>query len=250
LNGFQVTVFEAKDRLGGMPALAPAFRMPPAALTADINRIKQLGVDFVMNHALQETPEALLQKGFDAVYLACGFPRDASLDIPGIEGAGVYSALEILEEVARGGRPDLGRRVLIIGGGNTAMDAARTARRLSGHPVTVVYRRTYQEMPAEKEEIDELFREGNILEQLATPHRIILTAGRVSGLECLRNKLGSPDAGGRRKPIPLQGSEFILEADTFLIEKGPGGIEIIEVLLGKFHFPGVTLLSCLFFPRV
>ncbi|WP_148134068.1 putative selenate reductase subunit YgfK [Candidatus Formimonas warabiya] len=220
LNGVQATIFEAKDRAGGMPALAPAFRIPPAVVQEDIDRIKGLGVEIKLSHPITTPPEELLKEGFDAVYLACGFPKDARLNIEGMEGKGIFSALDLLDQVARGEKPDLGSRVLVIGGGNTAMDAARTARRLTGNPATVVYRRTAQEMPAAREEVEELLAEGNVLEELVSPIRVILRDGRVSGLECLRNKLGEPDADGRRKPVPIEGSGFVLEADAIVVAVG------------------------------
>ncbi len=220
LNGVQATILEARDRPGGMLALAPHFRLPPEVVQADIARITNLGVELVLNHRVTAPPEALLQEGFDAIYVATGFQQDAGLEIPGIEGEGVFTALRFLEAVARGGRPALGQKVLVIGGGNTAMDAARTARRLTGHPVTVVYRRTRAEMPAEPEEVAWLLEEGNELRELASPLRIILQDGRVAALECVRNEMGAPDADGRRKPVPIPGSEFQIEADAVILAIG------------------------------
>ncbi len=220
LNGVQVTIFEARDRPGGMLAVAPHFRLPPEVVRADIERILGLGVELVLNRRVTEPPEELLKQGFDAVYIATGFQKDADLQIPGIEGEGVFTALRFLEAVARGERPALGQKVLVIGGGNTAMDAARTARRLTGHPATVVYRRSRAEMPAEPEELAWLLEEGNELIELASPLRIILKNGRVAALECVRNELGAPDADGRRKPVPIAGSEFQIKADTIIIAIG------------------------------
>jgi putative selenate reductase len=220
LNGVQVTIFEAKDRPGGMLALAPAFRLPPAIVQEDVERITGLGVKIELSHPITTPPEQLLEEGFEAVYVACGFPKDARLDIPGIEGQGVCTALDLLERVARGEKPALGSKTLVIGGGNTAMDAARTARRLTGAAVTVVYRRTKREMPATDEEIEGLLAEGNVLEELASPTRIVLQDGRVMALECVRNRLGEPDADGRRRPIPIEGSEFTLAADSIIVAIG------------------------------
>ncbi len=220
LNGVRVTIFEAQDRPGGMLALAPAFRLPPAIVQADIDRILSLGVELKLNHPITAPPEELLKQGFDAVYVACGFPRDARLDIPGIEGAGVYAALDLLAQVARGEKPELGERVLVIGGGNTAMDAARTARRLTGRPVTVLYRRTRAEMPAEPEEVADLLAEGNVLAELVSPVRVIRQDGRVTALECVRNAPGEPDADGRRRPMPIPGSEFQMPADAVIVAIG------------------------------
>jgi putative selenate reductase len=179
-----------------------------------------LGAELKLNHRVTVPPQALLREGFDAVYVATGFQRDAVLKVEGIEGTGVLTALRFLESVARDEEPELGSRVLVIGGGNTAMDAARTAQRLTGHPSTVVYRRTQAEMPAEAEELRDLFDEGNDLIELASPSRVILKEGCVTALECVRNELGEPGPDGRRKPVPVQGSEFEIDADAIILAIG------------------------------
>jgi putative selenate reductase len=214
LRGVQATIFEARGVPGGMCAIAPPFRIPPEVVQADVERITALGVELVLNHRVTVPPDELLAQGYDAVYLATGFQRDAVLDIPGIEGQGVFTALRFLESVAAGERPDLGEKVLVIGGGNTAMDTARTAQRLTGNPSTVVYRRTLAEMPAETEELEWLFEEGNELIELASPTRVILENGRVTGLECVRNELGEPGPDGRRRPEAVPGSEFQIGTDS------------------------------------
>jgi len=228
LNGVQVTIYEARDRAGGMLALAPAFRLPEPVIKEDIDRIKNLGVKIELSHPITTPPERLLGEGFDAVYIASGFQKGTRLSIEGEEGQGVFQALDVLERVARGEEINLGPRVLVIGGGNTAMDGARTARRLApplsppqgGGRVTVVYRRTRREMPATEEEIEGLFAEGITLDELASPTRIILREGRVAALECVRNKLGKPGADGRRRPVPIKGSEFQIEADSIILAIG------------------------------
>jgi putative selenate reductase len=240
LNGVQVTIFEAKDRAGGMLAIAPAFRLPPAVVQEASERITGMGVEIVLSHPITKPPEELLKDGFDAVYIACGFQQGSRLDIEGIEGQGVFEAFDLLEWARRGAgareqrskgaeeqegasapRPlRTSARVLVIGGGNTAMDAARTAQRLTGKPVTVVYRRSEREMPATEEEKEGLFAEGNTLEGLASPVRVILQDGRVAALECVRNRLGEPEADGRRRPVPIEGSEFQMEADSIIVAIG------------------------------
>ncbi len=220
LNGVRPTVFESREMPGGMLAIAPHFRLPQAVVEQDINRILDLGVELRLNHRITVPPAYLIDEGFDAVYLACGFQKDAVLDIEGIDGQGVFTALRFLEQVALGERPELGSQVLVIGGGNTAMDAARTAQRITGQPVTVVYRRTGAEMPAEPEELRDLFDEGNGLIELATPKRVILEQGRVVGLECVRNELGAPDASGRRRPVAIEDSEFEIAADAIILAIG------------------------------
>ena len=186
-----------------------------------LHRITGLGVELKLSHPVTQSPEALLSQGFDAVFLASGFQKNAPLFIEGIQGPGVYSALELLERARVGEPVDLGQRVLVIGGGDTAMDAARVSRRLSRSPVTILYRRTRVEMPASAEEIEGALEEGNHLEELVSPVRVIRDGrGRVTALECQRNRLGEPDAGGRRRPEPIPGGEFQLPADTVIVAVG------------------------------
>ncbi len=222
LNGVEVTIYEAKGRPGGMLTIAPPFRLPEAIVQEDIDRITGLGVKLELSHPITSPPEELLREGFDAVYIASGAGGDARLGIEGEDGEGVYHALDFLDRVRRGERVELGHRVLVIGGGNSAMDAARTAKRLTGGSgkVTIVYRRTRAEMPANEEEIAEALIEGVILEELASPTRIILREGRVAGLECVRNRLGEPGPDGRRRPVPIARSEFQLEADSIIVAIG------------------------------
>jgi len=220
LNGIAVTVYEAKDRPGGMLNLAPLFRLPRAVIEQDVDRILQLGVDLQLSSPVKSPPEELLAQGYDAVYIAVGFPRDARLDLPGFDGDRAYTALDFLERVAWGARPDLGTRVAVIGGGNTAMDAARTAARISGNPVTVLYRRTRAEMPAATEEVEDLLAEGNELIELVSPVRVIREDGRITAIECIRNELGAPDESGRRRPVPIPGSEFRIPVDSVILAIG------------------------------
>ncbi|MDR1649735.1 MAG: putative selenate reductase subunit YgfK [Synergistaceae bacterium] len=224
-RGLSVTVYEARERAGGMMAIAPEFRLPHAVMDRDVQRIVSLGVDIEYGAKIAGSPEKLLKDGFDAVYLSCGFPKDAPLGIEGDDAPGVWGALDLLERVARGERPKLGR-VLVVGGGNTAVDAARTAQRLSGEPVVMVYRRTRAEMPAERDEQELLFEEGNSLVELALPKRVVTADGKVSGLECEKARLGEPDASGRRRPEP-SGEFFTLEADSIVAAIGQSADEEI-----------------------
>jgi len=220
LNGVDVTIYEAKERPGGMLTLAPAFRLPDEVIQEDIERIKSLGVKIELSHPITAPPETLLGDGCDAVYVASGAQRDARLGIEGEGGEGVYHALDFLGRVRRGERVELGEKVLVIGGGNSAMDAARTARRLTDGPVTVVYRRTRQEMPANDEEIEDALAEGVALQELVSPVRVVLGEGRVAALECVRNELGQVGPDGRRRPVPIEGSEFQIEADSIIVAIG------------------------------
>ncbi len=219
LAGVEVEVFEAGPGPGGMIALAPEFRLPRAALRQDVARLERLGVKFFYNRPLASAAE-LLDRGFDAVFLAPGFPGEAKLGIPGEEGPGVLGALALFRALAQGERPDLGEKVVVVGGGNTAMDAARAAWRLTGRPVTVVYRRSRAEMPAHPEEVEELLREGNELVELATPLRIARRGGKVAALWCLRNRLGEPGPDGRPKPEPIPGTEFRIPCDSVIVAVG------------------------------
>lgn len=220
LSGVAVTIYEAKDAPGGMMRLVPPFRLPDEVIRKDVERVLSLGVDLRLSSPVAVPPEELLQEGYDAVFLACGMQRDMSLPIKGIEGAGVWPALELLSRVRAGERPALGKRVVVIGGGDTAMDAARVARRLGAGEVVVAYRRTRAEMPASEEELSGALEEGVELLELVSPVRVLREGGRVVGLECVRNELGDPGPDGRRRPVPIPGSEFTLPADAVVVAIG------------------------------
>ncbi len=219
-RGVQAVIFEAKDQPGGMMRLIPPFRLPDEIIRKDIDRILNLGVEMKLAHPITTSPEKLLTEGFDAVFIAAGFQKDVPLGLPGEDSRGVYYALGFLEKIRRGERPDLGKKALVIGGGDTAMDAARVSSRLTGEPAIVLYRRTRREMPASPEELRDALAEGVILEELVTPVKIESENGRFTGLLCQRNSLGEPDASGRRRPVPIPGSEFLVEADSIIIAIG------------------------------
>ncbi len=244
LSGAEVTVFERRSKAGGWPAVAPQFRLPEAVVQSDVDRIEALGVKLRLGEAFVSSPSQLLEQGYDAVYLACGFQKDAALDIPGEDAAGVWGALDLLERVAFGETPELGTRVLVVGGGNTAMDAARTAQRLTGRPVTVVYRRTEDEMPADEDELEDLLVEGNALLPLLSPHRIVTDGERVTALECLRNELGEPGPDGRRRPVPVTGSEHQLPADTVILAIGQRpDVSFLDASDIRFHDNGRAVVD-------
>ncbi|MDD5264992.1 MAG: FAD-dependent oxidoreductase [Candidatus Bipolaricaulis sp.] len=249
LAGIAVTVFEAKDRAGGMPALAPAFRLPPDVVAADVARIAALGVAIHTNASIAK-PLDLLAQGFAAVYVATGFPKDSLPgDVAGIGADGVYGAVDFLDRVAHGRPPALGAAVVVIGGGNTAMDAARAASRLSRHPCTVAYRRTRAEMPADTEEVALLLEEGNVLVELVSPVAVVAEQGRVVAVECVRNRLGEPGPDGRRRPEPVPGTDLRLPADAVIVATGqspdpnlrhswmletrPNGVVVVEEATGR-----------------
>jgi putative selenate reductase len=219
-RGVQTTIFEAKDQPGGMMRLIPPFRLPTEIIMKDIDRIVNLGVDLKTSNPFTDSPEKLLEAGYSAVYIAAGFQKDLPLGLPGEDSQGVFYALKLLESIRHGERPDLGRKALVIGGGDTAMDAARTASRLTGQPATILYRRTRAEMPASPEELNDALAEGVILEELITPLKVESENGRFTGLVCQRNRLGEPDASGRRRPLPIPGSDFLVKGDAIIIAIG------------------------------
>jgi len=219
LNGVKSTIFEAKDSPGGMLRMIPSFRLPQEIIDEDIKRITDLGVKILVSHPVTHSPEEYLDQGYDAVYVAAGFQEDIPLGIEG-EGQGVFAALDLLERTRCGEKLNLGKKAVVIGGGDTAMDAARAALRLTGNPATILYRRTRKEMPASPEELEGALEEGTILEELVTPLRVVRENGKMVALECLRNRLGEPDASGRRRPVVIEGSEFLVPADAVITAIG------------------------------
>jgi len=232
--GYGVTVFERASKPGGLLRLGiPEYRLPRAILDGEIARVQALGVEIKTNALISGESSWRELQHFDAVFLATGAHQSRKLGIPGEELGGVFSGLQFLRAVNEGRKVGIGRRVLVLGGGNTAMDAARCALRL-GSQVTVLYRRTRQEMPAIDEEVEDALREGVEIRFLVAPVRIHGREGKVAQLECIRMQLGEPDETGRRRPIPLEGSNFLLDADTILSAVGeaidtdalPAGVQI------------------------
>lgn len=219
--GYGVTVYEAAEEAGGILRLGiPEYRLPKALLAREIERIAALGVEIRCGCRIGEDLSwADLAKAHDAIFVATGVHRSRGLGVEGEEVDGIRPGLSFLREVNFGGRPEVGRKVVVVGGGNTAMDCARTALRLGGDPL-VLYRRTRAEMPAIDEEVLEAEREGIRFDFLAAPVGVRSERGRLTGLDCIRMKLGEADESGRRRPIPIEGSEFHLPADTVLTAIG------------------------------
>ena len=214
LQGHGVTVFEALQRSGGMLRFGiPAYRLSDEIVDADINLIERTGVQ-ILTGTRVASAEALLAQGFDAVLIASGAWRSAKMDIPLEGGAAVLDGLAFLKDVSEGAAPKLGERVVVVGGGNTAIDAARVSRRL-GAEVVQLYRRTQAEMPASAEEIAEALAEGVAIEYLCAPVRI--APGQVT---CIRMELGPADASGRPRPVPVAGSEFVIAAHSVITAIG------------------------------
>ncbi len=220
LKGYQVTLFETLDTLGGMLRVGiPDYRLPPDVLDREIGYILSLGVKTRTGVRLGRdfTLADLQQEGFAAIFIGIGAHASLKLGIPGEDGTrGVIDALAFLRGVNLGTGIAIGKRVVVVGGGNVAIDAARVALRLGAEKVSVVYRRSEAEMPAYAEEVAGALAEGVRFEYLTAPVRILGAEGAVTGFECLRTELGPPDASGRRRPVPIAGSEFQIPCDTLI----------------------------------
>jgi 2-oxoacid:acceptor oxidoreductase delta subunit (pyruvate/2-ketoisovalerate family) len=246
-RGYGVTVFEALSEPGGMMRVGiPSYRLPRAVLDSEIAAIEALGVEIRTGQRLGDNLRWQRLSGYQAVFLAVGQHRSHKLDVPGEEGAGVLPGLTFLRQVNAGQKVPVGPRVTVIGGGNTAMDAARSARRLLLRPavlaglgaphVSILYRRSRNEMPAIQEEIEETEGEGIHIEYLTAPIEVLRSAGKVTGLKCVRMRLGTPDERGRRRPEPIAGSEYTVEADTVITALGQeadlSGLEGVQAAKG------------------
>ena len=220
LKGYQVSIYEALSELGGMLRVGiPDYRLPLEVLDREIDYIIKLDMEVKRGTRLGKdfTLDDLKEQGFKAIFLGIGAHRGMKLNIPGEEDfEGVLDAVDFLRAMNLGDRELPGRRVLIIGGGNVAVDAARTALRLGAEEVHIAYRRTRGEMPAYEEEIEEALAEGVKIHYLTAPVSIHGTDGRCTGLECVKTELGEPDASGRRRPLPVEGSEFVIGCDTVI----------------------------------
>ncbi len=220
LEGYKVTVYEAMPEPGGMMRYGiPEHRLPRWVLDQEIGNLKRFGIEIQTGVKIGKdlTLQELKDHGAKAVFLAVGAWKGLRLGIPGEkEGPGVQDVTTFLREVHLGKLKKLEGKVVVIGGGHSALDGARTALRLGAQEVTIVYRRSKAEMLAEPEEIEEAEAEGVKILFLAAPSRIVHEEGRLKGLECIRTRLTEPDSTGRRKPIPIEGSEFFVEADLII----------------------------------
>ena len=218
LAGHKVKIFEAAPEAGGMLKLTlPAYRLPNTVVDRDIENITSLGVEIVCNHPVGSLHK-IKEQNYDAVFVAVGTHKTSKMNIPGSDLKGIVSCLDFLRESKIGLKTDLtGKKVMVIGGGNTAMDSARTALRLGASKVSIIYRRSREEMPAWKDEIHEAEEEGIHFELLRNPVKFAGTDGRLSQVVLIKMALGEPDASGRRKPNEVQGSEYT-EDVGFVIE--------------------------------
>lgn len=241
--GYKVTMFEALHLPGGVLMYGiPEFRLPKdEVVQAEINNLRKLGVDVVVNAVIGSTftvDELLEEEGFDAVFIGTGAGLPYFMDVPGENLNGVYSANEFLTrcnlmkayQFPKSGTPiHVGKRVAVVGGGNVAMDGARTALRLGAEHVSIVYRRSEKELPARLEEIHHAKDEGIHFQLLTAPTAVLGNKeGWVTGLQCIQMELGEPDASGRRRPVEVPNSEFVLDVDTVIIAIGQGPNPLVQ----------------------
>ncbi len=218
IEGYEIDVFESLPVAGGWLAVGiPEYRLPKDVLRAEIRVIEDLGVRIHLNTRIgKDIPFEKLQQDYDSVFIGCGTVLSSKLDVPGEDLQGVVHGVDYLKRINLGEKVFLGDRVAVVGGGNVAMDAVRTAVRTGSKDVFILYRRSRAEMPASPEEIEEALEEGIRMEFLVAPLRILGAGGKVTGIECIRMELGEPDASGRRRPIPLKGSEFTIDVDAIV----------------------------------
>ncbi len=230
-RGYDVTIFEALHVAGGVLMYGiPEFRLPKAIVQKEIETLKDLGVEIVTNFVVgrSDTIDALMEQGFEAVFVGSGAGLPNFMGLPGENLKGVYSANEFLTRINlmkayREGSPTTvqhPKKTVVVGGGNVSMDAARCARRL-GSEVHIVYRRSLEELPARKEEVEHAMEEGIIFDLLCNPVEVLGTEdGWIRAVKCVRMELGEPDASGRRRPVVIPGSEFVIDADCMIMAIG------------------------------
>jgi glutamate synthase (NADPH/NADH) small chain len=233
LKGHKVTIFEALHVAGGVLVYGiPEFRLPKKILKAEVDYLKCLGVEIKTNFVvgMTATIDELMSEGYDSIFIGTGAGLPNFMRVPGENLIGIYSANEYLTRVnlmrayefPKYDTPVfLGKRVAVLGGGNVAMDSVRTAKRLGAELAAIVYRRSRKEMPARVEEVKHAEEEGIEFHFLTTPTRYMSDEkGRVKAMECLRMELGEPDSSGRRRPVPIEGSEFIMDVDMVVVSIG------------------------------
>ncbi len=218
-KGHAVTVFEALDKGGGTMRIGiPEYRLPREVLDQEIKDIEDIGVEFRYNTQV-ESLDDLFEQGFDAVFLGLGAIKGTTMGIPGEDDPRVLDGLSVLWDINLEGKSQLEGRVAVVGGGNVAIDVARCGLRTGADQVSMLYRRTREEMPASPEEIEAALNEGVNIDFLVAPIGITAQEDCLQ-VQCIRMELGEPDASGRRRPVPVEGSEFILEVDRFVMAIG------------------------------
>jgi NADPH-dependent glutamate synthase beta subunit-like oxidoreductase len=259
VEGYPVTVFDKLPVAGGMMSVGiPEFRLPRGILQAEIDVIKRLGVKFKFNTEIgKDITFKVLQEEYESIFIGVGCHQALELGIPGEDKwTGVIDGLAFLRKVNLGKPPVSKGRLVIIGGGNTAVDCARVAKRLGYGSVAILYRRTREEMPASAWEVEETIEEEIDIQFLIAPVKILGKNGKVSGLHCIRMRMGEPDESGRRRPVPIKGSEFTVQADTLVTALGQlpdltwirhdlgtiiseKGLLMADPHTGMTHIPGV-----------
>ena len=231
-KGYQVSVFEALHVAGGVLMYGiPEFRLPKTVVQTEIEGLKQVGVDIQTNMVIgrSESVDDLFDAGYESVFIGSGAGLPSFMNMPGENLKGVYSANEFLTRcnLMKAYKDGVDtpiqhpKRAVIVGGGNVAMDAARCAKRLGVEEVTIVYRRSMEELPARKEEVEHAMEEGIIFKLLTNPVRVLGNEdGWVCGMECVSMELGEPDASGRRRPVEIKGSNFVLDVDCMIMAIG------------------------------
>jgi NADPH-dependent glutamate synthase beta subunit-like oxidoreductase len=223
IEGYRVTIFEKLPVAGGMMAVGiPEYRLPRDILQGEIDVIRNLGVEIKLNFEIgKDLSFEDMRKDYKAVFISVGCHQAMKLGIPGEDELdGVVDCMTFLREINLGNPPAYNGRLVVLGGGNAAIDSARVAKRLGYDDVAILYRRTREEMPASPWEIEEAIEEGIDLEFLTAPMKVVGSNGSVSGLECIRMEMGEPDESGRRKPMPIEGSEFTVKADVIVAAIG------------------------------
>jgi len=217
-RGYKVTVFEELHHAGGMMRYAiPEYRLPRNIIEEEVKDIEALGVEIrTKTRVGKDISYDKISKDYDGIVIACGAHKSWTLDIEGEDLKGVWGATEFLREVNLGKKVKLGSKVAIVGGGNSAIDAARTAIRLGAADVTILYRRERKDMPAWEHEIKAAEHEGVKIEYLVAPVKLVGDKGKLNGVVCQKMKLGEFDRSGRRKPVPIPGSEYTLAIDTMI----------------------------------
>jgi len=222
LKGLNVTIFEALPEPGGMLRVGiPEYRLPKEILRQEVGNIQKLGVEIKTGVQVgKDTTLERLKKDYDAIFVAAGAHGGMKLGVEGEDILGVMEGIGFLRATTLGEKVNVGKKIAVIGGGNTAIDCARTAKRLGAGEVTIIYRRSRAEMPASEEEVAAAEKEGIKIEFLTTPSRFYAENKKLAKMECVRMKLGEPDASGRPRPIPIKGSEFLIPVDTVIAALG------------------------------
>lgn len=234
LRGYKTTIFEVLPEPGGMARVGiPSYRLPRDLLRREVSIVEKLGAEikFGVNVGQDITIEDISKEGYKAIFVGVGAPESSSMRCEG-EDAGYMcfmTGIHFLKEVAFGRRPIEGKKMLVIGGGNVAMDCVRSALRTGFEDVNLIYRRTEAEMPADPLEIEEAKEEGVVFHYLVQPIKVLAENNKVSGLECLKMELGEPDESGRRRPVPIEGSNFIIECDA--VVPAIGQICVVDCVL-------------------